>query len=96
MSANRSAIYAPAIFAKEDVARKARLNGADFATAMVRLFAAKKVWNEPYGKPSRPSYRIAPAAAGYTTATEPPEKGPTVRKDHKEQSSPDRPSRYRR
>jgi RecA-family ATPase len=60
VSANKSAIYAPAIFAREDAAKKARLNGTDFAGAMVRLFAAKKVWNEPYGKPSRPSYRLAP------------------------------------
>jgi len=60
VSSNKSAIYAPAIFAKEDVAKKAGLNGTDFAGAMVRLFAAKKIWNEPFGKPSRPSYRLAP------------------------------------
>ena len=60
VSSSKSVAYAPAVFAKEDAAKKAGLNSTDFAGAMVRLFAAKKVWNEPYGRPSRPSYRIAP------------------------------------
>jgi RecA-family ATPase len=60
VSTSKSAIYAPAVFAKEDVAEKAGLKSTDFARAMPRLFAAKKIWNESYGKPSRPSYRIAP------------------------------------
>jgi RecA-family ATPase len=51
--------YAPAVFAKEDAARKAGINSDDLAAAMRRLFAAGKIWNEPYGRPSRRSYRIA-------------------------------------
>lgn len=60
VGSSKSTIYAPAVFAKEDAAKKAKLHTGDFVTAMVRLFDAKKIWNEPYGKPSRPSYRIAP------------------------------------
>jgi RecA-family ATPase len=59
VSDKKSSIYAPAVFAREDEARKAGISSADFAEAMRRLFAAKKIWNEPCGKPSRPSYRIA-------------------------------------
>jgi RecA-family ATPase len=51
--------YAPAPFAKEDEARKAGLNGKQLEAAMRRLFAAGKIWNEPYGRPSRPNYRLA-------------------------------------
>ncbi len=59
VSDRKSPNYAPAVFAKEDAARKAGLNGAAFANAMRRLFEKKAIWNEPCGKPSRPSYRIA-------------------------------------
>jgi len=51
--------YAPALFAKEDEAKKARLNSKALTGAMRRLFAQEKIWNEPCGKPSRPSYHIA-------------------------------------
>jgi RecA-family ATPase len=51
--------YAPAIFAKEDEAKVATLNSKDLANAMRRLFKAGKIWNEPCGKPSRPSFRLA-------------------------------------
>jgi RecA-family ATPase len=51
--------YAPAIFAKEDEAKRARLNSRTLEAAMRRLFKSGKIWNEPYGKPSRPHYRIA-------------------------------------
>jgi RecA-family ATPase len=54
-----SAIYAPALFAREDAARKAAITKDDLAKAMRRLFAAGRIWNEPCGKPSRPSYRLA-------------------------------------
>ena len=54
-----SAAYAPAVFAKEEAAKKAALNSKTLAAAMRRLFAARKIWNELCGKPSRPTYRIA-------------------------------------
>jgi RecA-family ATPase len=63
VSSSKSVTYAPAVFAKEDAAKKAGLNSTDFAGAVVRLFAAKKILNEPCGKPSRRSYRIAPATS---------------------------------
>jgi hypothetical protein len=50
--------YAPALFAKEDEAIKAGLGNKNLAAAMRELFKAEKIWNEPYGRPSRPSYRI--------------------------------------
>jgi RecA-family ATPase len=59
VSDKKSPTYAPAVFAKEDEARKAGVTNGDFAEAMRRLFAANKIWNEPCGRPSRPSYRIA-------------------------------------
>jgi RecA-family ATPase len=59
VSDKKSSAYAPAVFAREDEARKAGITSPDFAEAMRRLFAAKKIWNEPCGRPSRPSYRIA-------------------------------------
>jgi RecA-family ATPase len=55
----RGPSYAPALFAREDEARKALLNSRSFDAAMRRLFADKKIWNEPYGRPSRPHFRIA-------------------------------------
>jgi RecA-family ATPase len=59
VSERKSPTYAPAVFAKEETARKAGANSAALAEAMRRLFAAGRIWNEPCGKPSRPSYRIA-------------------------------------
>jgi RecA-family ATPase len=59
VSDKRSAIYAPVLFAREDAARKAAITKDDLEKAMRRLFAAGKIWNEPHGKPSRPSYRLA-------------------------------------
>jgi RecA-family ATPase len=50
--------YAPALFAKEDEAIKAGLSSKNLAAAMRELFKAEKIWNEPYGRPSRPSHRI--------------------------------------
>ena len=40
-------------------AKKAGINSNDLASAMRRLFATGKIWNEPCGRPSRPTYRIA-------------------------------------
>jgi len=59
VSDKKSSAYAPAVFARENEARGAGITSPDFAEAMRRLFAAKKIWNEPWGRPSRPSYRIA-------------------------------------
>ncbi len=53
--------YAPALFAKEDEARKAGLTSKPLEAAMRRLFKNKKVFNEQYGRPSRPNYRLAVA-----------------------------------
>ena len=50
--------YAPALFAKEDEAIKAGLSSKNLAASMRELFKAEKIWNEPYGRPLRPSYRI--------------------------------------
>jgi RecA-family ATPase len=58
VSDKRGTSYAPAQFAKEDEAIKAGLNNKNLADAMRDLFKAVKIWNEPYGRPSRPSYRI--------------------------------------
>jgi RecA-family ATPase len=51
--------YAPALFAREEEAKRAGLKSKDLEAAMRRMFAADKIWNEPYGRPSRPNYRIA-------------------------------------
>jgi RecA-family ATPase len=59
VSERKSPTYAPAIFGREEAAKKAGANGMALADAMRRLFSAGKIWNEPCGKPSRPSYRIA-------------------------------------
>jgi RecA-family ATPase len=50
--------YAPAVFAKEEEARRAGLTRKNLDVAMLELFRTKKIDNEPYGRPSRPSYRI--------------------------------------
>jgi RecA-family ATPase len=54
-----SSNYAPALFAKEEEAKRELINSKMFEAAMRRLFKAGTIWNEPCGKPSRPSYRIA-------------------------------------
>jgi RecA-family ATPase len=59
VSDRKSPTYAPALFARENIAVKAGITSNDFAAAMRRLFEAKKIWNEPYGKPSRPSFHLA-------------------------------------
>ena len=51
--------YAPALFAKEAEAKAARIGKAALAAAMDRLFAAGKLFLEPYGYPSRGTFRIA-------------------------------------
>jgi RecA-family ATPase len=56
--------YAPALFAREDEAKHAGITSKALEAAMRRLFAAGKIWNENYGKPSRPSYRLALKTGG--------------------------------
>jgi RecA-family ATPase len=51
--------YAPAFFSREEEAVRAKVNRKELEAAMRRLFKAGKIWNEPYGRPSRPFYRIA-------------------------------------
>jgi RecA-family ATPase len=48
--------YAPALFAREDEAKKLGLSSKALEAAMRRLFKDQKITNEAYGK--RPSYRI--------------------------------------
>jgi DNA transposition AAA+ family ATPase len=54
--------YAPALFAKEDAAQKLAATDRNrrklIENAMNRLFAAKKIKVENYGKPSRPYNKI--------------------------------------
>jgi RecA-family ATPase len=51
--------YAPALFSKEAEARREGvITRAAFEGAMRRLFAANRIRNEQYGRPSRPSHRI--------------------------------------
>jgi RecA-family ATPase len=51
--------YAPALFAREEEAKKLGLTSKALEAAMRQLFKDQKIWNEPYGRPSRRSYRIA-------------------------------------
>jgi RecA-family ATPase len=54
------ATYAPAMFAREDEAKKAGLSKNNLAEAMRRLFATGKIWNEPYKNSSRhTAYKLA-------------------------------------
>jgi RecA-family ATPase len=50
--------YAPRELAETEEAKQAGFTKRDFQIAMERLFKAGKIDNEPYGRPSRPSYRI--------------------------------------
>jgi RecA-family ATPase len=59
VSAQPSRSYAPAIFAREDEAKRANLSNKALEAAMRELFRAGKIWNEPCGRPSRPAYRLA-------------------------------------
>jgi RecA-family ATPase len=51
--------YAPALFAKEDEAKKRSIRKTDFEAAMRRLFAAGKIHLKPYGPPSKGTARLA-------------------------------------
>jgi hypothetical protein len=54
-----SRTYAPTVFAAEAEAKQHHLRKTDFGAAMRRLFEAKKIYVEHYGRPSRPYSRIA-------------------------------------
>jgi RecA-family ATPase len=51
--------YAPTVFAKETDAKQSGIRKINFEAAMSRLFNAGKVYNEIYGKPSRPFERLS-------------------------------------
>jgi RecA-family ATPase len=55
---SNSKTYAPTAFAAETEAKSHQLRKADFEAAMRRLFEAKKIHNENYGRPSRLYTRI--------------------------------------
>lgn len=50
--------YAVKVFTAESEAKQAHLRRRDLETAMARLFAAKKIAVENYGRPSRPYTRL--------------------------------------
>jgi hypothetical protein len=50
--------FAPTLFAKESQAKELKVKKTDFDSAMRRLFAAKKIRNEPYGPPSRGTTKL--------------------------------------
>jgi len=60
VSDKAGASYAPALFAKELEAKTNKVGRDTLASAMTRLFSAGKLHMEPYGYPSRGTYRIAP------------------------------------
>jgi len=51
--------YAPALFAREDEAKRLGISSKALEGAMRRLFKAGKIWNEPYGRPARPNHKLA-------------------------------------
>jgi hypothetical protein len=59
VSEKKSSTYAPAVFAEEELAKKAHLDSRALADAMRRLFTANKIWNEPCGRRDRGQFRIA-------------------------------------
>jgi RecA-family ATPase len=58
VSSNLGRGYAPAAFAEEEVAQKAKVSKDALRNAMLALFREERIWNEQYGQPSRPHYRI--------------------------------------
>jgi RecA-family ATPase len=55
--------YAPLLFAQEAEAKADRVGKAALAEAMRRLFTANRIHVEAFGRPSRPSYRLAEGSA---------------------------------
>jgi RecA-family ATPase len=64
VSGKPSSNYAPAVFAREEEALREMVSSKMLEATMRRLFRTGVIWNEPCGKPSRPSYRIALKAKG--------------------------------
>jgi RecA-family ATPase len=56
--------YAPAVFAREDEAKRFTIGKSSLETAMRRLYHDKKIRNEPSGRPSRKSFHIARTVTG--------------------------------
>jgi RecA-family ATPase len=50
--------YAPALFATSPEATAAKITSKMFEAAMERLFQAKAIFTQQYGRPSRPYYQI--------------------------------------
>jgi RecA-family ATPase len=50
--------FAPTAFAKEPEAKETKIRKTDFESAMRRLFAGKKIRNQPYGPPSRGTVKL--------------------------------------
>jgi len=59
VSSSLGPTYAPALFAREDTARKAGVNSTSLAAAMRHLFETGKIYNEPHGKASRKRFHLA-------------------------------------
>jgi RecA-family ATPase len=59
VGSTKSPIYAPAVFAKEEEAKRANLTSKTLEGAMMRLFKAGRIWNENHGRESRPRYHLA-------------------------------------
>lgn len=73
VSAHRSPTYAPAVFAKEVVAKQSRIGKRAFEDAMSRLFEAKRLRVVTDGPPSKQRSRIvelAPSNGGYQQASD--------------------------
>jgi RecA-family ATPase len=65
---NKGPSYAPAVFAGSPEATAAHITSEMFAAAMERLFQAKAIFTQQYGRPSRPYYQIvitAPVTAKF-------------------------------
>jgi RecA-family ATPase len=60
VSDKRGTSYAPALFAREEEAKRTGVTKHDLERAMRLLFQRNAIANEDCGKPSRPSYRIMP------------------------------------
>ena len=58
VSGNKGPGYAPALFAKEDEAKRAGLTSKNLEAAMRQLFKEQKITNEQYGRASNPHYRL--------------------------------------
>jgi hypothetical protein len=58
VSTNVGKTYAPALFARENEAKRAGVTKLDLEAALRELFRIETLWNEPYDKPSLGRHRI--------------------------------------